>query len=1386
MELSRGIQNSLILRDRENGFHFMVANQPATSRKMSSMVPQPQPKKCFISQVVEYGDTNWERLFRSRYYMYAVHTSQLFLECDSLAAQLYLTWSLASRNLFRQTCRSASLCKCDRKLTEEEAWVLDLFKTVKGSQEFAGISSKLMAGLATCGTKLPFGSGVGATDIRRAPVETWPIPDELRSLLLHAKDPDSEAYKVLGRGESQLSDFQAHVVDCWPAYEQGHVGLANPHPPSTSTRVSALTGSGVSTTHMWRGIRSLSAGEVSSTLKRYQKTLAELEEHSLRHFREAARPDDRSKAEWECMRQNDDERHRREKGELRGVQTFTYKRPPLSSHLGPLYQSMRFTFIRTRGQTRPVALNAIQLCRWFAGELIPVVGTKSCPNMSAEHISTADALLVPPKEGSLRVRTGLQLMRPLKHHWCGSEIRPTPPCDLQSGDPGQVNVVVLPDELCATGLSLCGISFAYRYVVGYPKREVEGMGDPYFEVVLVELDQGADEQQDDLRSHVLYRSAELDPRYGWDPPEGHQSNYSPPVYVRETASIGSLGGVKQQLRLVFYNQSKTFNLQGAMWTYKSPKFELDHFCHHTWCARQCELQMQLHFGSASLPPIPPPRPLDGHLCYGAQIRLRSASTTKLVMWGSEWCFPKRWERIVAAAEHADDPREEHMWEVLPADPTDIVVEGEPLPDGALIRLENANTCRVLCSANEAHHNGRAQLFCATAAHMSDVKLCQWRVCWEGDELRLQHAHSKKYLAVDGQRYPDWGHGAFEVYLSEAMDGSTLWQLDISLVPGVLGHTGGQWVVDEQSRVTHVKPPWPRSQQGKSDPYALLEKGNRRNMWQYGSHLDTIQHRKRCAAVLEIQFSQPTPVNAYSFGIGSLDGVDSGDRVDGAPVAWIVEGTVDGKNWEVVHQVDVPHWRLMHGHDHRMWQLRYPYETVFELTHTQPSTISRFDGRKEGMLNTYDHELMCSWACDANSKHAGGSYGLGWCFAYELLTGKVNLSEWTSKGASAEAARLWLIHRYWWCWGNDTHQQGGVDGFWLQVLMVVLDHPDEKWPSLPLQKLPPNRTGSEWQIIRNQKQDPRRESRSGWNERDSLEHAGQFTTSDYLRRESLYSKRMQPFLTALLTLVEKVCETPGKIWKHLHGTPADPSTLIKDGHKKVVLDMRKAAEGFARSFVPLATLSDRSVRQWPLQPPWAPAHVDSRTVVSFSQQELAATTSGLINDLPGLAELISSTQMAPVSSEVPFDVSAAKGASTAIATTNLGRLATDLQEYAKQVAGETLPSLKCLNAKSLGHGGSTTTKAAKAAVSVLLTLQEALEKAQLENSQLMIAGLVELRAITQQPYAHATERSDEEFDVQLMRLQQHMSEEVRDRPCSNPRRLPPPSPHEGIRSHPRDL
>eukprot|EP00966_Prymnesium_polylepis_P262562 6065154-Prymnesium_polylepis.1 len=120
-------------------------------------------------------------------------------------------------------------------------------------------------------------------------------------------------------------------------------------------------------------------------------------------------------------------------------------------------------------------------------------------------------------------------------------------------------------------------------------------------------------------------------------------------------------------------------------------------------------------------------------------------------------------------------------------------------------------------------------------------------------------------------------------------------------------------------------------------------------------------------------------------------------------------------------------------------------------------------------------------------------------------------------------------------------------------------------------------------------------------------------------------------------------------------------------------------------------------------------------------------------------------MEPVSGQVPFDVSGANGASTAIAATNLGRLATDLGKYAEQVAAEKVSSLRCLDEKSLAKGGAATSKAAIAAVSVLRKLQDQLEAAQLENSQLMVAGLDELRAIAQQPYAHPSKCTHEELD-----------------------------------------
>jgi hypothetical protein len=527
MELSRGLKHSLVLRDRENSFHIMVSNRPMSARAMRS------GSKVIPSQVVmavEYEDAEWKRIFRGtpRYYLYTVHTSLLYLESDSLAAQLYLTWCYACGRMYRQAARAAALCKCDRKLAEEEEWVLNLFLQSPKAPDFQGIEWKLVAGLASSGTPLPFEQGVGGVDNRRLPVEQWPLPAELRTLLLLGREPESsQSFKIpppknkWGIPEDvplELDAGQAHLMDCWPSHEQGHVGLANPHPPARMTTVGALTGSGNHTTHAWHEVRELSAALVNEVHQQYDTTLAQLDEPVLLEFEK--KPEHLSASDHECTKQRELEKHRKQKGTLHGISALTYKRPPLSGHLGPAYTGVRFTFTRTRNPSRPLGLSALRLRRWFGGELISVAGEGALPKGSPT-ISTADALLVPAAKGSLRVRTGLRLMRPLKHN---GQILPvkffTEPnrLHLHSGKPDQVNVVVLPDDLAAAGLSLSGISFAYRYGIEHSKHQSQqSTGTPYFEVVLVELDTGADESNDDLRSHVLYRSPEGDAeRYGLD------------------------------------------------------------------------------------------------------------------------------------------------------------------------------------------------------------------------------------------------------------------------------------------------------------------------------------------------------------------------------------------------------------------------------------------------------------------------------------------------------------------------------------------------------------------------------------------------------------------------------------------------------------------------------------------------------------------------------------------------------------------------------------------------------------------------------------------------------------------------------------------------------
>eukprot|EP00966_Prymnesium_polylepis_P230735 5339798-Prymnesium_polylepis.1 len=330
-------------------------------------------------------------------------------------------------------------------------------------------------------------------------------------------------------------------------------------------------------------------------------------------------------------------------------------------------------------------------------------------------------------------------------------------------------------------------------------------------------------------------------RYTLDRPGGHSSNYSPPVYVRDPLSIGPLKGAKQQLRLVFHNLSKSMCLQGALWNYipapPTTPWERDRHCNAELRTRMCELEMQLHFGGAPVPPAPPAQPLDGHLCYGAVIRLRNTGSPKLVLVNHDKGYPKQPDgTLVASAEFRGQPHE--LWEVLPASPNEVPVEGEAVADGSLIRLEHFHLKRALCSADEVLDGKGARVFTATSAHEPSPKLCQWRVVWEGGALRLQHASSSKYLAASGEK---WAHLDYEVSLSASKDTASLWQLDASLPPGASATVGdGRWAVDEES--WHH---WPSS----AGSHPLVSTSSK-ELWVHGSHLKVPeQDRKRRAAVV---------------------------------------------------------------------------------------------------------------------------------------------------------------------------------------------------------------------------------------------------------------------------------------------------------------------------------------------------------------------------------------------------------------------------------------------------------------------------------------------------------------------------------------------------------
>jgi hypothetical protein len=463
MDLVRGLPHSIVLRDREGKFCVLLASKFLELRAATGVLPN--------WTVERHNDEQWLQLARSRYFLLTVHTSRMFLECDSLCGQLYYTWCLLSSRRYAEAARSVELCQCDRALQPDELFVLSQFdqgirgafkKDPKLNDVYAkAVRLKLASALAMSGAPMPFLSAVGF-DVARIPSELFPTLEELR-LLPRPKF----------KGEGPLSGFLEQVVAVWPGIKHGYGDSGSKGVPVTCTTKERSVNWGGSTASQWFSFRNLPAGEVKAALLHYREQVAAVEASAQKNYSEERKPKDRKPREWR------EERERCEaedsgRTSTRGMKSLTYKRPVFSADIGPAYSKIRLVITRTATRGEPPALHALKLMRWFGGSLVPVFGAGSYPRQDVKVVRTSTALYKPKPECVLHVPTtvgGLQGCDEVK---------------IDTRNAGEVHHVSVRQELCAGGLQIGGVSMKYRYRTNNCDVDVPAKKQPYFELQLCE------------------------------------------------------------------------------------------------------------------------------------------------------------------------------------------------------------------------------------------------------------------------------------------------------------------------------------------------------------------------------------------------------------------------------------------------------------------------------------------------------------------------------------------------------------------------------------------------------------------------------------------------------------------------------------------------------------------------------------------------------------------------------------------------------------------------------------------------------------------------------------------------------------------------------------
>lgn len=82
----------------------------------------------FSSHVTSCISSEWYSNVKTRFYLYPIHLSEVFLKTETLSSSLYLLVSLFLRKDYNGVARILSSCSTDTPLSREEEWILQMIR----------------------------------------------------------------------------------------------------------------------------------------------------------------------------------------------------------------------------------------------------------------------------------------------------------------------------------------------------------------------------------------------------------------------------------------------------------------------------------------------------------------------------------------------------------------------------------------------------------------------------------------------------------------------------------------------------------------------------------------------------------------------------------------------------------------------------------------------------------------------------------------------------------------------------------------------------------------------------------------------------------------------------------------------------------------------------------------------------------------------------------------------------------------------------------------------------------------------------------------------------------------------------------------------------------